>query len=70
MVERALIEIVEQGCMDTIFASNVDTLAMSTQFMDTQTIWAVGNKSNIMQISGFVKRHVQRMLEELCSRRH
>lgn len=56
MLEGALIEIVEQGSLDTIFVRNVDTSAKYTTFKDVLIRRAVSSSSFITLIVAFVKK--------------
>lgn len=64
-MEGALIEIVEQVHLDSILVRNMDKLAKSIRFMDDVTGQAVGGTSIITPIVAFVKRHVERIAEEV-----
>lgn len=65
MVEGGLIDIIEQGCLDTFVVHNVDRLAKYTCSMDALTHQIMGNRSFITSREAFVKKHVGRILEEV-----
>lgn len=67
--ERALINIVEQGLLDAIVMGNVDRLALCTDYMGPVTQQVVRTVSFTMTIAMYVRKQVDRMVEDVRSKR-
>lgn len=65
VVEGALIDIVEQGCLYSILVRKVDRLDKSTPFVDALMRRLIRDTSFIKSIAPLIKEHVDRILEEV-----
>lgn len=59
-----MMDIVEQGRIDTHLVYNVDSSAKSTRLVDTLMKWVIENTSSISPIAAFVKEHLDIIFKE------
>lgn len=64
MMAGALVDIVEQGRVDTILNRNLDNFVNSGRSMDSLTPWVVGSKSLVSPITFFVKNQVNEVAQK------
>lgn len=65
MVEGAPNDIFEQGRLDNILIRNVNQMAKLARFMDAVTQRVVGNKSLTTPFTAFVKKQVDKVVQEI-----